>query len=273
MNHYDTIKRAIELITSNKLQSPSLEELTTTLHMSESHLRKVFTEWVGISPKQFSRYLSLQYSKDLLKQQKNHLRTSLQSGLSSGGRLHDLFVDIEAMTPGEYQNHGENLTIFYSQFDSKFGECLVASTHKGISNIIFAEEDNAVAELRGRWKKAKLVKQEQPEHLVIQQYFTDLKRTSKIKLHLHGTNFQIKVWEALLTIPDGQISTYGAIAEQAGYRKSFQAVGGAVGDNPIAYLIPCHRVLKSTGEISGYRWGVERKRAMLLHESILSSKK
>jgi AraC family transcriptional regulator of adaptative response/methylated-DNA-[protein]-cysteine methyltransferase len=267
-HHYSTIAKAIELITTNKLQSFSDEELAEQLGISASHLRKVFTEWVGITPKQFSRYLRLEYSKDLLKQRKNHLKTSLQSGLSSSGRLHDLFVDIEAMTPGEYQNHGENLTISYSTFDSKFGTCLIASTPKGICNIIFSDADNAVTDLRGRWKKAKLVHQQQSNHESVRNYLTDLKPKSKIKLHLHGTNFQIKVWEALLSIPHGQVSTYGAIAEQVGYPGAFQATGGAVGDNPIAYLIPCHRVLKSTGEISGYRWGVERKRAMLGWEAV-----
>jgi AraC family transcriptional regulator of adaptative response/methylated-DNA-[protein]-cysteine methyltransferase len=282
MNHYDTIAKAIELITTNKLQSPSDEELAAQLGISASHLRKVFTEWVGITPKQFSRYLSLEYSKGLLEQRKNHLKTSLQSGLSSSGRLHDLFVDIEAMTPGEYQNHGENLAISYSTFDSKFGPCLIASTPKGICNIIFADADNAVTDLRGRWKNAKLVPafsvagtvesgggaKEKANLQQVIDYLTNLKPTSKIKLHLHGTNFQIKVWEALLSTPHGQVSTYGAIAEQAGYPGAFQATGGAVSDNPIAYLIPCHRVLKSTGEISGYRWGVERKRAMLGWEAI-----
>lgn len=266
MNHYDTIAKAIELITTNKLKSPSDEELAKALGISASHLRKVFTEWVGITPKQFSRYLSLEYSKGLLKEQKNHLTTSYKTGLSSSGRLHDLFVDIEAMTPGEYQNHGEKLTISYSTFESKFGPCLVASTPKGITNIIFAEHENAVSELRGRWKKTKLVHKLTSNQKPVIQYLTDLKPTSKIKLHLHGTNFQIKVWEALLSIPHGQVSTYGAIAEQAGFPGAFQATGGAVGDNPIAYIIPCHRVLKSTGEISGYRWGVERKRAMLVGE-------
>src|SRR5690606_272896 len=153
-------------------------------------------------------------------------------------------------------------------FYSKFGPCMVASTDKGVCNILFGDPENMLIDLHDRWKKAKLIEQDHSLHQPIKKYLTDLKPTSKIKLHLHGTNFQIKVWEALLSIPEGQISTYGEIAKKAGYPRAFQATGGAIGDNPVSYLIPCHRVLKSTGEISGYRWGVERKRAMLLHESL-----
>ena len=252
-----------------KSRGQSFDELAESMHLSPSHSRKVFVAWVGISPKQFGRYLSLEYAKTILKQQKNSLQTTMLTGLSSGGRLHDLFVDIEAMTPGEYQNGAADLMIYYSTFDTKFGHCLVASTNRGVCTVLFfdtlaeGEED-----LRSRWLRARLIKKAQPFHGVIRDYLADLKPTSKIKLHVKGTNFQIKVWEALLSIPEGGLTSYGAIAKQIGAPGSSQAVGGAVGDNLIAYIIPCHRVLKATGEISGYRWGVERKRVMLAYEAM-----
>ncbi len=271
-NHYSTIQHVIEHIVENKLNTQSLEEIGASLGMSSGHLQKVFTEWVGISPKQLSRYLSLQYSKELLLQNKNTTETTVRSGLSSGGRLYDLFVDVEAMTPGEFQNQGANLTIHYSTFETKFGRCLVASTNRGICNILFADTaEETLADLQSRWPKVHLVHttpKKEPAHIQIQNYFAGISPRSKIKLHLHGTNFQIKVWEALLSIPEGEISSYGQIAGKIGDKKLSRAVGAAVGDNPIGYIIPCHRVLKSTGDISGYHWGVSRKRVMLGYEAI-----
>lgn len=273
MNHYETIKAAIMLLVKNQYANPSLDELSASLGISESYLRKVFIEWVGISPKQFGRYLSLEFAKNLLKQNKNSLETTALSGLSSGGRLHDLFIDIEAVTPGEYKNWGIGLTVYYSTFDTKFGECLVASTERGICNILFFDELGVgLKDLQSRWPRANVVNESQASHGVVKDYFLGVKPTSKIKLHLRGTNFQIKVWEALLSIPEGNITSYGQIARGLGDVGFSQAVGAAVGDNPVSYIIPCHRVLKATGGISGYRWGVERKRAMLLYESLKKEK-
>ena len=273
MNHYVTIKNVIEHLVKNKKKSETLEELSQALHVSSGHLQKVFTAWVGITPKQFTRYLSLDYAKDLLLQNKNMIETSVRSGLSGGGRLHDLFVAIEAMTPGEYQNQGENLVIRYSTFETKFGSCLVASTERGICNIFFFDEkEKAVEDLRSRWPKANILHKAEQFHAEVKNYFLGLDPKSKIKLHLRGTNFQIKVWEALLSIPEGKITSYGSIAQHVGTPKCSRAVGAAIGDNPVGYIIPCHRVLKSTGEISGYRWGVERKRAMLLYEALRNTK-
>mgnify|MGYP001608754696 FL=1 len=271
MDHYTSIKAVVEHIVENKLSSRSLDEIAESMQMSPGHLQKLFTKWVGISPKQFGRYLSLEYAKELLRENQNSMQASIRSGLSSGGRLHDLFVDIEAMTPGQYQNQGENLTIRYSAFETKFGSCLVASTDRGICNILFFEEDG-VRELRARWPKANLIEETQPSHEQVRNYFSNIAPESKIKLHLAGTNFQIKVWEALLSIPEGNISTYGEIAKQLGHPDMSRAVGTAIGDNPVGYIIPCHRVLKSTGEISGYRWGVPRKRVMLAYEAMQRDK-
>lgn len=268
-NYYTSIKEVIEHIVENKLDQKSLDELAVSLRVSKGHLQKIFTEWVGITPKQFGRYLSLQYAKDLLAENKSTIETTVKSGLSSGGRLYDLFVDIEAMTPGEYQNKGGNLVIRYSTFDTRFGLCLVASTPRGICNILFADtKEEALADLKSRFPNAKLMHVPEPSHKEIQSYLAGIAPKSKIKLHLYGTNLQLKVWEALLSIPEGKLATYGDIAKKIGDKNLSRAVGGAVGDNPIGYLIPCHRVLKSTGEISGYRWGVERKRAMLGYEAI-----
>ncbi len=273
MNHYATIKKVINHIVANKLASPSLEDIAKSLNMTSGHLQKVFVEWVGISPKQFSRYLRLQYSKELLKEHKSTETVTHQAGLSSASRLYDLFVDIEAMTPGEYQHSGENLTLYYSIFETKFGQCLVAATDKGICNILFADTvEEALADLKLRWTKATLVEKKKDAHRQIEKYFKGITPTSGIKFHLRGTNFQIKVWEALLSIPEGSISSYGNIAERVGNKKLGRAVGRAIGDNPVGYIIPCHRVLTSTGEISGYRWGIERKRAMLCYEAVRKHK-
>lgn len=267
--NYEAMSEIISEIVKNKREPRSLEELAKLLGVSSGHLQKLFTGWVGITPKQFARYLSLQYSKELLAENNSTLKTAVKSGLSGPSRLYDLFVDIEAMTPGEYQNRGENLAIFYSTFDTRFGLCLVASTDRGVCNVLFADtEKEALADLKSRWPKAKLLSASQPSHRAIEEYFKGITPKSKIKLHLFGTNFQLKVWEALLSIPEGHVATYGDIATKLGNKKLSRGIGAAVGDNPIGYLIPCHRVLKSTGEISGYHWGVTRKRAMLGYEAV-----
>ncbi len=269
MNHYHTIKKAIEQISRGHANDYTFLNLAKSLKISPSHLRKIFIEWTGISPKQFDRYLVLTKAKNFLSQHKNHIQASLLSGLSSGGRLHDLFVDIEAMTPGQYQHGGANLTIEYSIFESRFGTVLVASTNRGVCNILFCNnKKDGLADLKRRWPNAHILQKTRPPHRVIQKYFTNLKSTSKIKFHVHGTNFQIKVWEALLSIPLGTNTTYGRIANQIGKPKAVRAVGSAIGDNPICFIIPCHRVLRSNGDIGGYYWGVDQKRTMLAYEEI-----
>jgi AraC family transcriptional regulator, regulatory protein of adaptative response / methylated-DNA-[protein]-cysteine methyltransferase len=270
MSHYDTIAKVIQHITDNPKTNLSLVQLADFAQLSPAHLQKTFTDWCGVSPKQFQRYLSVEHAKGLLAQNKSNLQTTLISGLSSQGRLHDLFVDIEAMTPGEYKNGGENLTINYSVHDSQFGLYVVASTTKGICNILFLEsESQAVSSLQERWPKAVLVSDQSELHQPVIDFFDNKDSDKKIKLHLHGTNYQLKVWEALLQIPESKISSYGEIAKQIGDMSGMgsRAVGTAISSNPIGYIIPCHRVLKSTGEISGYRWGVVRKKAILAVEA------
>jgi AraC family transcriptional regulator, regulatory protein of adaptative response / methylated-DNA-[protein]-cysteine methyltransferase len=261
MNNYNIIAKAIEFVMLNP--NSSLDDAAKYVNLSPSHLQKTFVEWCGVSPKQFSRFLTLGYAKELLAQNKNNLQTTILSGLSSAGRLHDLFVDIETMTPFEFRNGGENLTINYSFQDSIFGDYIVASTEKGICNILFFDEQNSgLNDLRSRWSNAKLIEKEDDFQRKVVEFF-DRKDPGKIKLHLSGTNFQLKVWEALLSIPEGRITNYGSIASTIDHPKMSRAVGTAIGDNPIGYLIPCHRVLQSTGAISGYRWGINRKKAIL----------
>jgi AraC family transcriptional regulator, regulatory protein of adaptative response / methylated-DNA-[protein]-cysteine methyltransferase len=271
---YDTITKVIAYICDNPKSHFSLNQLADFALLSPTQLQKIFTDWCGVSPKQFQRFLSLEYAKSLLGSNKTTLQTSFITGLSSQGRLHDLFVDIEAMTPGEYKNGGENLIISYSVQESQFGYYLVASTVKGICNILFIDDPKlAKSELVTRWPKASLVDLEDPLHQPVIQFFGRGDLKSKIKLHLHGTNYQIKVWQALLSIPEGDITSYGNIAKSIGDDSGLgsRAVGTAIGNNPVGYLIPCHRVLKSTGAISGYRWGVERKQAMLGWEASKSN--
>ena len=285
MNPYNIISKTIGQL----VQKPntSLEELAEFANLSPSYLQKTFVDWCGVSPKQFSRYLTLNYAKGLLAEnKKSNLSLALDAGLSSTGRLHDLFVDIEAMTPGEYKNGGQGLTIYYSLKESIFGSYIVANTTKGVCNNLFCENLGlGLVDLQSRWPKAKLVQKDYDFQMQVKDFFDTLlssrimvtknnilKPKNKIKLHLHGTNFQLKVWEALLSIPEGKITNYGSVASQIGDPKLSRAVGAAIGDNPVGFLIPCRRVLQSTGAISGYRWGVERKRDMLGWEAVEKNK-
>jgi AraC family transcriptional regulator, regulatory protein of adaptative response / methylated-DNA-[protein]-cysteine methyltransferase len=265
MSKFDIIAQAIGYINSHPKRIIPLEELAINAGMSSSHFQKTFTEWAGVSPKQFQRYLTLEFAKISLKKGQNNLKTSIDTGLTGTGRLHDLFVDIEAMTPREYGSGGENLTVSYSVQDSDFGRYLVASTEIGVCLVVFIDSSNPLDLLRERFPKAKFISRQTDLQQPVIQYFAHTKPLTKIKLHLYGTNYQLQVWRALLSIPEGQITSYGKIATTLGDSSGIasRAVGTAVGKNPIACIIPCHRVLKSTGQISGYRWGVVRKQAIL----------
>ncbi|MGL4758871.1 MAG: bifunctional helix-turn-helix domain-containing protein/methylated-DNA--[protein]-cysteine S-methyltransferase, partial [Patescibacteria group bacterium] len=222
----------IEHIVNNPDKQFSLEELATIVDLSPTHLQKIFTQWAGVSAKQFQRFLTVEYAKGLLSDQKTTLQTSLLSGLSSSGRLHDLFVDIEAMTPGEFKNGGQNLIIDYSVYNSQFGFYLIASTTKGICNLIFIDsKDSALDKLLEMWPNAKLNKQYHQLHQPVIDFFDQEISTLKIKLHLKGTNYQLKVWNALLRIPESKITSYGEIAKSIGDNSGFasRAVGTAVG--------------------------------------------
>ncbi|KTD47480.1 transcription regulator protein [Legionella quinlivanii] len=262
---YERIEKAIHYIDEHFKTQPSLEEIAQVIHLSPWHFQKMFSEWVGISPKKFMQYISLNYAKTLLKKKRPLLEIAFETGLSSGGRLHDLFVKIEGMTPGEFRNGGAELSINYSFAESPFGQVIVASTPKGVCSLAFeANEQVALSALKARFPKAayrQMTDQFQQDALLLFQ--RDWKQLDEIKLHLAGTPFQLKVWESLLKIPMGSLATYGDIARDLGKPKSSRAAGGAIGSNPIAFLIPCHRVIQSSGKLGGYMWGETRKRAMI----------
>lgn len=263
---YDRIAEAIHYIRENFKTQPHLNEVAERVHVSPFHFQRLFTAWAGVSPKKFLQYTSVAYARQLLKdRQTTLLDVAYETGLSSTGRLHDLFVNIEGMTPGEYKNGGENLTIHYSFAESPFGCLLVASTAKGICHMSFVEDkQQALAGLQQGFPKASyqpLVDTVQQNALFI--FTQDWSKLSQIKLHLKGTAFQLKVWETLLNVPMGKLTTYGQVARQINLPKASRAVGSAVGSNPVAFLIPCHRVIQSSGKLGGYRWGGVRKTAMI----------
>ena len=264
--NYNRIAEAITYIKQNFKTQPSLEEVAEKINISPFHFQRMFTDWAGVSPKKFLQYISVEHAKQILKSKQASLFDAAEeTGLSGTGRLHDLFVNIEGMTPGEYKNGGENLSINYSYAESPFGNILVASTAKGICYMAFADgEKESLAVLQKTFPNAQyrqVVDLIQQNALYI--FTHDWKKLNHIKLHLKGTDFQLKVWEALLKIPMGKLSTYGTIAEQIKNSNASRAVGTAIGSNPVAFLIPCHRVIQSTGTIGGYMWGPTRKTAII----------
>ncbi|EMO31997.1 methylated-DNA--[protein]-cysteine S-methyltransferase [Leptospira santarosai str. HAI821] len=267
MDHYKKIAEAIQFIQKNVVFQPELDEIAKSVNLSPFHFQRLFTEWAGVSPKQFLQYLTLQNAKSILSKPRATLfDAAFEIGLSGTSRLHDLFVKIEGMTPGEFKNGGEKLKIRYSFQKNVFGDYLIASTEKGICNLYFynVSKERVVSELKEQWNQANLVQQtDENQNRVVRFFDKTFDGKEKIKVHLKGTDFQIKVWEALLKIPEGQLSSYADIADSIGQKSASRAVGTAIGKNPIGYLIPCHRVIKSTGGIGEYRWGSERKMAMI----------
>ncbi|AOM78049.1 methylated-DNA--[protein]-cysteine S-methyltransferase [Pedobacter steynii] len=263
---YQRIEKAIDYLKANFKQQPSLEEVAAHVYLSPFHFQRMFKEWAGVTPKKFLQYLSIEYAKGILKDKQSTLfDAAYETGLSGTSRLHDLFIKIEGMTPGEFKNGGEQLQINYSFAESPFGSLIVASTAKGICYMAFADDpDLAFKELQQLFPNAKyrqVLDMMQQNALYI--FGKDWSRLQEVKLHLKGTDFQIKVWETLLKVPLGELSTYAGIAASIDRPKASRAVGSAVGDNPVAFLIPCHRVIKSTGELGQYHWGSPRKTAMI----------
>lgn len=268
--HYQKIALAIEYLQTHFKDQPDLDELAEKVHLSPFHFQRMFTEWVGVSPKKFLQYISISHAKNMLKVPRSTLfDVADDTGLSGTGRLHDLFVNIEGMTPGEYKNGGEDLHIEYSYSGSPFGSLLIASTLKGICHLAFIEnKKEALSDLIKRFPKANFRELSNQTHQQIATVFdTDYSKIQQIKLHLKGTDFQLKVWEALLKIPIGRLSSYGQIAKEIAHPNASRAVGTAIGSNPIAYLIPCHRVIQSGGLMGGYMWGTTRKTAIIGWES------
>jgi AraC family transcriptional regulator of adaptative response/methylated-DNA-[protein]-cysteine methyltransferase len=273
---YTRIADAIGFFRENFKAQPKLEEVAEHVHLSPFHFQRMFKDWAGVTPKQFLQYLSIEHAKEILKQEDaNVFNTALETGLSGGGRLHDLFIKVEGMTPGEYRNGGAMLNINYSFADTPFGKVIVASTAKGICHMAFVDEgeEKALEQLKTNFPNAvynQLVDRIQQNALFI--FTQDWSRLDVIKLHLKGTDFQIKVWETLLKVPAGGLTTYASLAKKAGSENAYRAVGTAVGSNPVAFLIPCHRVIKSTGEVGQYHWGSTRKNAIIGWEAALNER-
>lgn len=268
--NFERIKSAIEYIVENQKSQPSLDDIAKHIHLSPYHFQRMFTEWAGVSPKRFLQYISLERAKTLLKQPEISLfNTADEIGLSSTSRLHDLFINIEGMTPGEYKNGGENLSINYSYVESPFGKLLIASTAKGVCYLSFVDDEQlGYTLLAEMFPNANIKKQyDSLQQSAMSIFSLDWTKPEEIKLHIKGTPFQLKVWEALLKIPMGQLTTYGSIAKSIDNPLANQAVGSAVGHNPVSFLIPCHRVIQSSGMFGEYHWGSMRKIAMIGWES------
>jgi len=273
---YQRIEQAIRYLEATYPAQPSLAEIANSVNLSEYHFQRLFSRWAGVSPKRFLQYLTKQHAKKLLDGSASILDTAYETGLSGPGRLHDLFVTWEAVSPGEYKNRGEGIVVIYGFHPSPFGECLLALTQRGISDLVFIQGDGrpaALAELRRRWQKAELREDCQATQATVRDVFAfyDGSQAHDLSLHLCGSPFQIKVWEALLHVPSGSVVAYEDLAIQIGLPGGSRAVGSAVGRNPLPVLIPCHRVIRRSGELGGYRWGLARKEALLGWELVNSS--
>lgn len=265
--HYQVMARAIEAIDERSDEPISLSDLSAQMDMSPAHFQRLFSQWVGVSPKRYQQYLMLGHAKTLLRERFTTLETSSAVGLSGSGRLHDLFLRWEAMSPGEFANGGKGLTIHWGWFESPFGPALVMGTEKGICGLAFAAESGAepaMADLKSRWPQSTFIE----DPLALKPWANAaLSMSGETKLHMIGAPFQLKVWEALLQIPSGHVTTYSEIAQSIGNPKAVRAVGTAVGRNPVSWLIPCHRALRKSGALGGYHWGLPVKRALLAWES------
>jgi AraC family transcriptional regulator of adaptative response/methylated-DNA-[protein]-cysteine methyltransferase len=269
---FERIEKVIEYIESNFRQQPELAEIAQQAGLSEFHLQRLFKRWVGISPKRFLQYLTKEHAKSLLRKSENVLSVTYNTGLSGPGRLHDLFVNCEAVTPGEYKQLGEGLKIYYGIHQTPFGNCLIANTDRGVCGLFFLKEDSGdkyVKRLHHDWPQADIIENVDKTTSSVEQIFNmdAWQKNKPISLFVQGTNFQIKIWEALLKIPRGNVVAYEEIAEYVGNPKAVRAVGSAVARNPISFLIPCHRVIRKYGDFGNYQGGTARKKAILAWES------
>ena len=270
---YERIEKAIQYLADNFHSQPNLKEIAGKIHVSEYHFQRLFSRWVGISPKRFLQFLTKEYAKTLLEKSINLLDVTYESGLTSPGRLHDLFVSCEAVTPGEYKARGQGLEIFYGYHATPFGECMLAKTDRGICGLSFVQHNNrrhVYADLENRWQNATLIEDSDATRPFVKRIFKPPqgKQSPPLHLVLSGTNFQIKVWEALIKIPMGAVVSYEDVAAHIGMPKASRAVGNAVGSNPVSFVIPCHRVIRKTAEFGNYGGGVARKLAILGWEAV-----
>ncbi len=264
--HYHVMRRAIALIDAAD-RTLTLEELAQEMDMSAAYFQRLFSNWVGVSPKRYQQYLALDHAKHLLAQRLTTLETAQSAGLSGSGRLHDMFLKWEAMSPGEFARGGAGLQISYGWFDSPFGEVLAMGTVRGLCGLAFSEETGraaAMQDMTARWPAATYADNPEALEAWVHAAFGG---AGEANLCLIGAPFQIKVWEALLAIPSGHVSTYSALAQAIGHPRAVRAVGTAVGRNPVSWLIPCHRALRKSGGLGGYHWGLPVKRAMLAYEA------
>ena len=265
--HYQVIARALREIDAPGGQVLSLDDLAARLSMSPAHFQRTFSQWVGVSPKRYQQYLTLDHAKRLLAERFTMLDTAAEAGLSGTGRLHDLFLRWEAMSPGEYAQGGAGLQMSWGWFDSPFGAALAMGTERGLCGLAFADDcgpEAAFADLTGRWPAATFVEDPGAIRPWVEAAFGG---AGEARLFMIGAPFQIKVWEALLRIPSGQVTTYSELARVTGYPQAVRAVGTAVGRNPVSFLIPCHRALRKSGGLGGYHWGLPVKRAILAWEA------
>lgn len=263
---YTRIQQAIEYLAENVKSQPELKEIAAHVHLSPHHFQRLFTEWAGVSPKKFLQFLTVSYLKDRIQNSQNIAQMADMVGLSSPSRVYDLFVNIEAVTPATFKNKGIGLTIFYGYHDTPFGNCFIAATDRGICSMTFMQGENQAIEFdlfSKKWHFAKIVKNPKFTEAYAQRIFKQDMLSDKLNVIVQGTNFQLKVWEALLNIPQGKLTTYQHIAESIGNPKAVRAVGTAIGKNPIGYLIPCHRVIRKEGKLGHYRWGRGRKKAII----------
>lgn len=268
---YHRIAEAISFITSRVNGQPTLEEIAGHLHLSTFHFQRIFCRWAGVTPKRFLQVLTLERAKQLLSESKSVLEVSDSLGLSSGSRLYDHFVHLDAVTPGEFKARGAGLTIEYAVHETPFGEAFIATTPRGICSFAFLEEteiDAHLSDLRKKWTRATLNENQGSTRTVIEAMFAaDERQSGPISLYVSGTNFQVNVWKALLQIPPAAVVSYSQVANAIGRPSSARAVGQAIGNNPVAFLIPCHRVIQQSGDLGGYHWGTTRKQAIHAWES------
>lgn len=265
---YARVEQALAFLHENYHRQPTLEEIASSVSLSEYHFQRLFSRWVGISPKRFLQYLTKEHAKELLAQSDDLLSVAYEAGLSGPGRLHDLFVSCEAVTPGEYKAQGAGLQIAYGFHMTPFGECLVGATERGICALNFlysSSHGQALERLQRNWPQAEVIEDPARTRPLVEQIFglSHQPPGAPLSLYLKGTNFQIKVWEALLRIPPGSAVSYETVARAIGRPHSVRAVGNAVASNPIQYLIPCHRVIRKMGEFGNYQGGIPRKMALL----------
>ena len=271
--NYNKIEKVIKYIDENFKEQPTIDDISEYIGMSKYHLIRVFKEYVGVTPIQFLQSITLNYAKEHLKESKSILDSSLDLGLSSASRLHDLFVNIIGVTPKEYKEFGRNVKITYGFGATPFGEALIGFTKRGVSYLGFVDSNNKNKEqlfnrFQEIWAKADLVLDDKEAKEYLNKIFID---KEKFDLYVKGTNFQINIWKALLNIPNGTIATYQDIANSINKPKAVRAVASAIGSNHIGYLIPCHRVLAKSGAMSGYRWGIERKKILVAYEALTNN--